>query len=461
MKRTHKFPPPLPLVARYIKRVNKLPKKIHQELQHTIGITWNLRGKTFVPLGRAAMLVQSTHPSDTNRLGVTIEQACFNAQVDPRNGEIHYSNRRMSHDFAIVPYPGARGRVLDPREKTENRGEFANADWVRLGIDVHQVRVRACNANWRLDVIPQLPRFWAGFESINAVEMEVTDALMEDIAGHLQVPLTKVQAMDKSELVLLAKAHWPCLWKAPNTPGNETQYWLIEAKYLTKLDRAFMFEDFSELVGVDTWNPAKTITGAVFSNQTRAIAEALNIKLAQLIDVLNTETEQSGDSNVDEAYDEKIDQAMSDLEKLRNGLRESLGVYASLYTDEALTVAVMNPDEQFEIMLKDLQIEDVLTLMRIKLKESNPLLAEVVTDDELKAAVVNPEASLHVGAACRIQVLFRDTRRPPEDSMNFSFGDRVFADLWQPTLGKSRQFRKTGEAKSNVVLETVPANPGS
>lgn len=460
-KKTRKFGPKLPLVSKYLKRITKLPRKTHQELQGTIGITWNLRGKTFVPLGHAAMLVQSTHPAD-NRLGVMIEQTCFNAQVDPRNGEIHYSNRRMSHDFSIVPYPGAKGRILDPREKAEGKGQHANADWVRLGIEVHQARAKACHANWRLETIPQLPKFWAGFESMSAIDMEITEAMLEDIAGHQQIPLAKVRAMTEDDLSTLAKAHWPALWKAPNTEGNDTRFWLIEARYVTKFERAHMFEDFSELVGVDTWNPVRGVTGGVFANQTRTIAKAAGIDLDNLIAVLNTSAEQSGDDTTDAAYDNAVDKAMADLAIIRTQISENLGVYADLYTVEDLTAAVMNPDERFEIPVEKLTLDDVVSLMRLQLTESQPLLAAVVTDDELREAAQYPDTALRVSKACRVQILFRDTRRKPEDSMNFSFGDRVFANLWQPVCveRKNRQ-SKNEEITRDDVSEPVPVTTGT
>lgn len=450
-----------PLSRRHANRIAGRSKQLRQALQSVWGVTWNLRGRRMVRLGSASMMVMSYH-RELQGSRNAIELLCVTGGIDTETGSIDYSQIRMAHDFNRTPFSGARERVLDPRdESTPNtrRGDRPNGSWVRLAFEVDRCNTRAVEQNWKLAAIPMLPTFYAGFPSMSAINMEVTPALIREIANHMNRSYEHVRAMSDSMILTFGAAHWPDLWRAPGTEGNDTGMWLINTAFITKLDQTpHIFEDFSGMIGVETWNPIRAITGIRIKNPTLACAATQGIDLDAMMEAIEKGSharrvvvEEMHDAPHDATltddpappmtptkftcpYDDAVDQMML----LRACMRGSLQSYSRHFTDEQLNEAIMYPANDFQLSTddaaKDLQLEDAVVLCRRHLDKERPLVSAGTTDDDLRNAIQNPEAPLYASEMCQIQTLHRDPRQSPEESFDFTPAtlgrDRVRARLW-------------------------------
>jgi|GEM_PF-4439113 len=442
-----------PLAKQHFNRVVRRPERKRKPLHTLLGVTWNLRGKTFLPLGKASMMAMSSHPDPTARNGEVIELLCVCAQFDPKDGSIHYSDVRMAHDFKKNPHVGARGRILDPREEREavKKGDCPNASWVRLGLELDRARDRAAQQNWKLPVVPTLPTFYAGYSAMSAIDMEMSHALKQRIAAHMQKSLSEIGQMDDGELDMLAKAEWPSLWKAPHTGGNPTGLWLIDAAFTTQLGRASqLFEDFSEMVGVDCWNPTRDIQAIEFANPAIQLATDAGFDLVAslaMIDAGEVETEEGVT-----AYDVSVDNILA----MRPLLRAYLGEHAKHFDDTELDTATIEHDKPITLVIEDvlgtLGAVDAVRMARQQLETTRPLFAAGTTDEDLLAALKNPDGPLFSSLTCQLQVMKWDPRLGPEEAFSFSSDDlgreRVFSKLWATnSWSPQTQERKHGKRR--------------
>lgn len=450
-----------PLSRRHTNRIANRPGALRKALQHVWGVTWNLRGRRMVRLGSASMMVMSYHRELCGSANA-IELLCVTGGLDPATGTIDYSQIRMAHDFNRTPFAGARERVLDPRDEgTPNtrRGDRPNGSWVRLAFEVDRSATRAVEQNWKLASIPNLPAFYAGFPSMSAIDMEVTPALIREIANHMGRSPEYVMSLGDPAILALGSTHWPGLWRAPGTEGNDTGMWLINTAFITKLDQTpHIFEDFSGLLGVEVWNPIRAITAIQLRNPTIECAEAQGINLEAMMaaiakgsDACEVAVNEADDAPHNAAitddpappmtptqfvcsYDEAVDQLLL----LRNCVRGTLGVYGRHFTDDQINHALMHPKQQLQVALtdaaKDLQLEDAVALCRQHLDKERPLVSAGTTDDDLRNAIQNPDAPLFASKMCQIQILRRDIRQAPADAFSFTPStlgrDRVRAHLW-------------------------------
>lgn len=449
-----------PLSKKHFNRIVRRPGWLQDMLMPLWGITWNLRGRTRCRLGNASMMAMSYHPAVEK--SYMIELLCVTAQTDPTAGIVHYSDICMAHDFSLNPYPGARNRVLDPRDegdKSVRRNDRPNGSWVRLAIDLDRLACLAIDQNWRLPAVPQLPQFLAGFPAKEPVT--VTQAMRDRISVLLTRPVQEINRMTVEDLTPLAAREWDSLWQAPWTAGNDSNLWLIDAKYVNDFTNAVhLYEDFSKLVGLRCPNPVREIKQIQFTNPVRSCAQREGIDLDGVLSVISRG--EDGErlqviEQIDEPYDFTIegasyenvapmtptrftcsyDEAVDTLLRMRQGVQNALGVYANKFSPEEIEYATNNPDHPMVLHVEDagkqLHVDDALRLMRQQLK-TRPLIMEGTTDDDLKRALANPNADLTASQACRSQIMRRDVRMAPADAFMFSpqtLGrDRVYANLW-------------------------------
>lgn len=446
------------LSEKHFKRIIRRDFAMRQSLYPIWGITWNLRGRLRCKLGTASMMALSYHPTDNAQRDV-LELLCVTAQSDPQAGVIHYSDIRMAHDLSLNPFPGARDRILDPREDdcpVADRRERPNASWLRLALSLDNYACRSVNENWRLPVVPLLPEFYAGFTSPDVIDVELTPALLSELADKFN---TTTDALLKREDVMrLATDHWFNLWQGPWSEGNESNLWVIDAEYTTQLHKATMlFEDFSELTGVDVWNPAREINSTECVNPVRNCAETLGFDLDQTLLTINLGEQQSMRviESVDPSHDFvasgyqdvapmtptqfvcPYDEAVDRMMQLRAAMRESLGCYSSKFTDGAIDYSILHPEESMVMPITSLRDDiseaDGIQIMRDALSQQ-PLISIGTTDEDLLKAINAPHAPLHASRLCKTQILYRDTRMDACDAFMFNpqaLGrDRVYANLW-------------------------------
>lgn len=444
-----------PLARRHFSRVVKRPYHRARKLFPSWGLTWNLKGKRVLPLGTASAMSQVSFDNDGRE---NIELTCVVAQLDPKTGEIAYSDVKMSHAFHRNPYAGARGRLLDPRFSNEpgiKHGDRPNGDWVSLALDMDALRVRVAEQNWKLDVEPALPEFQLGYESMDAINFEVTQALIDRMGEHMGRSPKAMRQMADSEIDMLGKAEWPELWEAPLTEHNPTSLWWINHRYVANpvsIRRTKkVFEDFRGLLGVEVHNPVRDMGKFTFPNPAAGCAKAAGFDLQESLDILSH-------TDVDVRCD--VEAVENQIMAMIPAVREALGPASVLFTDTDIDQAVVQPGDALAApprFLEKLGDAEVVSLVRRHIEKTKPGLISVTTDADLLSAARNPGQPLMASRMCQLQVLYRDVRLNIEDSLCFNAAtlgrDRVTANFWPsqwlPATGE--RYQSTG---SKPLLET-------
>ncbi len=480
-----------PLSNAHYQQVIRRPRSARNRMASIYGITWNLRGRTMLKLGTASMQVLSYHPSADPEMRDTIELRCITAAAGP-GGTINYNQVRMSHDFLRSPFPGARERVLDPRDEGcagTRPGDRPNASWVKLALEVDRKAAQAAAGNHHLPVVPMLPVFYAGFSSMSDISMEITPALLWQLSQEHNTSVADLKAMPAEELNQLATAFWPRLWRAPDTEGNDTGKWLIETAFITDFSQSTqLYEDFSDMMGVDVWNPVRNITQATVANPVAAIAAELNISLSDVL--ISVARYNLADKEVDEqavssmlaeissrvtaagsvpamsrpvaSYEDACEQFM----ELVTAAQAKLAEYGTAVTEEVLEEAVNNFDKPIVLAISDpwqqMPRSEAVKATREALDADRPFISSGTTDEDILAALEYPGKPLRASKLCGIQLLYRDTRVSPEDAFHFTPAalqiDRVSASLWagpewspRKAYGQAPQQREVGAQDENAA----------
>lgn len=431
-----------PLSKKHFKNIVKRPPHVFSKLYPIWALTFVTRGKMLAPLGSVSLQVISSQPDPHNSKRESIELTCLTAEVEHATGVVHFSRPRMSHDFGRNPQPGARKRVLDPREPddpTVKSSDRPNADWVRWALDADKARSVAADNNYRLLASPQLPKIVLGFANPELVPFEVTTALQQEIANHMGQPLRHVEAMDLSVIATLGRAHWDELFTPPDHPTNRTGLYLIDAKFVSNFSRATrVYEDYSDLCGVDIWNPARDVArmgltrDSIFPTSPQSAS-----RLAELLGVLS-HTHEADVANAGESPNQ-VEAMENELLELLSEARKNLGCVAGLFTDYQVLDFVNHPEQEVlnfgkHDLVDKIGEEATAELLRSVLGTTRPHLLPYVDDSELVAAAQNLAAPLHVARLPRVQVLRRDLRVPIEDALKFGpqqlRQERVYGNFW-------------------------------
>lgn len=479
-----------PLSNAHYQQVIRRPRSARNRMASVYGVTWNLRGRTMLKLGTASMQVLSYHPSANPETRDTIELRCITAAAGP-GGTISYDQVRMSHDFLRSPFPGARERVLDPRDEGcpgTRPGDRPNASWVKLALEVDRKAAQAAAGNHHLPAVPMLPVFYAGFESMSSIGMEITPALMWQLSQEHNATVADLEAMPAEELNQLATAFWPRLWRAPATEGNDTGKWLIETAFITDFSQSpQLYEDFSDMMGVDVWNPVRNITQATVVNQVRVCAAELNISLADvLISVarFNLADKVADEQEVNGLFDEirlraaaagavpaprpvaTYEDACEQFLELVTALQATLTEYGTAVTEDVLEEAVSNFDKPIVLTISDpwqqMPRSEAIAATRALLDADRPFISSGTTDEDILSALEYPGKPLRASKLCGIQLMYRDTRVSPEDAFHFTPAalglDRVSASLWagpewspRKAYGQAPQQREVGGQDENAA----------
>lgn len=447
------------LVKRHYNQIGRRHPRLAEKLQAIWAVTFITRGKTLVPAGSVSMMVLSSH-ANGKADNSYMELTCITSELEPQVGVVHFSNVRMSHDFSIRPRPGALGRVLDPRDPKDpsvqkEKGDRPNAEWVRVALEADRARVGAVEQNYRLDAVPTLPRVRVAFANTGCAAFVVTQALKEDMARHMGRTLSDVEAMEPEAFDIMAKAHWETLFTPPGVGNNTTGAYLIDHVYVANFSRAIrVYEDYSDLVGVNVHNVVSDISGSELINPAGLVAP-FNIRemltSLQAIDDVDihlgmVDPENQFEQEVMEglaAADGKVTKAaVEELEaKIMSvipAMRRELGIIGKLFTDDELLNGACSPDFPLRVskgaVARIADPADRLAVVREFIKLTKPYLNDYVTDEDLSSAIEQPAAPLFASRMPRIQVMRRDLRTSPENAMrlvpNQLGRERTYANLW-------------------------------
>jgi hypothetical protein len=124
---------------------------------------------------------------------------------------------------------------------------------------------------------------------------------------------------------LLLRDVWQAQLIGPDDPMNQTGALLISAELCTKgIGVLRVHEDFTELLGVATWNPAREVPPFARPNPAREILEAARVDTRQdFIRTLSAEL----------------------TTELQRNIRKALGTSAASFTDEEILNGIHAPDK--------------------------------------------------------------------------------------------------------------------
>jgi hypothetical protein len=414
------------LSHQHYKRVVRRDQKVREKMRTRRGVTWNLKGKTMISLGHASMMVMDGREDERSRTGERIDLMCVTAQSRTKGGMVHYDRMRMLHDWSRNPFEGAKGCTLDPREDgtPAGKGEKPNASWCRDAMELDRRMLNSLDSSMVFGFNPQVPKVWACFPSMDAIDMIDSPELREAVAENLNMSKEKLNALPLDEFTALAASVWPNLWRAPGAEGNETSCWLIPHRYVSNLDYVDRVEDFSEMLGVPIFNPVRELDKASLTMQNPAISVAKRLKLdiTQLQTALKagSETEEQVVETADgpqfvSDYDKVVDQYMS----LRTGIREQLGQLSRDFTDEQLDWSICDPSAPLVVSspqaLRRAPDAEAVRVVREHLLQTRMLFADGITDDDIRDAISNPQGPLFASRQCQFQVLNKDMANPAFD----------------------------------------------
>lgn len=369
--------------------------------------TATFAGKLLRPIGSAVAVLLSYEEEGTRPL---LRGVRGRLQID---GSVVYGGdgeREFQHEVGAAG--GARGLSV-----------IRNPSLVELHLQLDGYCERRVN-DW-LPFVPRLPRIVLGFAADERPIYEITPAL-RNLAAQ-QIGLAPEQLAANPELLVdrLLRQTWEGLFVAADDPTNPTGMTLVDAEFCTNAQRSLRaFEDFRELVGVRTWNPARGVNVCSVPNPTPAI-------LARHGFEPGSGWEQSADAD--------------QVAVLVAELRAALGDQAHRYSEEDLFDALVEPSTPLTAM------SEVLPRLR---KRLGCYWSECATDDDLRAAVRQPAGPLFASGACRIQALRRRATTEPLHFTQEDFGRRLELDA-RPIAWIGRGCRRDGTAGTATEVALV------
>lgn len=344
-----------------------------RELAGTVALTFRPgdRTETFYnklirPLGAAVGVALSYDEG-----GREIHLVGFRGE-DDRNGRVRYGcdGRREFQYNARQPLLG---------HATDRLPSLGNPSLVDLAVRMD----KACHRHPAGSKTPQLPRILLGFAPHDLPEFEPSDALRRRAAQRLGIRLRKLNSNPPALVDRLLRQVWEELTLMPVDPDYGLV--LIDADVCPDSSRPLrVFEDFRELVGDWTWNPARGVLACEFSNPAAEILRRHRIDF------------QSQDS----ISQEQVDSALAEMKVVVQGL-------AAAFDDEDLLDGLAMPDEPL------LATTALLPLLRKRLTD---FWSACVLDRDLRQAIRRPQEPLFAAGACRLQVF----RRSQTGGLRFS-----------------------------------------
>ena len=408
-----------PLTAKHLETVVKTPFRKKNATVPLWGVTFrpgdktgSFLGKLYRPIGAAALVMQAAEPVFEGRQVVHLMG--YKAQMDAKNGTVVYdeTGRVFDYNFGLRPFPGARGRILDP---------VRNPTLVQLGLEMYALRMRYATQSLRADTAPRLPGVFLGFGPGRLPAMEDSTALRQRIADHMQVSRKYLDHMDEGDRQNLMLAEWPTLFVQQGDRENNTGHVLISNQFCTKWQSSLrVYESFEGLLGAEIFNPMRQLVRTSVKSPTRRVAEELKLDLAQ-----------AGE------WDQT---AVDNMEKK---MRQALGPVQALIETHSIHEAMVNPDNDITVShldpLAKLGEEETARVLRRLVPER---YRECVLDSDLVEAACNPHSpTFRASGLAKVQVLHRAAHL---GNAAFQFGEReigrerISVDF-NPGTGAARQ----------------------
>jgi len=369
--------------------------------------------KRYLPLGSSIMLVQSSEMVERDgHERESVPVFGVKAQIDPDTGVVSWDSIVLAHDLGLRAFPGASGKILDPRDENHrNPKQRGKGSWLQQALVVDSARRGASGRNYKLPVVPVLPRIFYAVTDPANLPFEDTPALRRRVERHMAAGSGKHTSLDKIDGIsrdMLLKAEWPSVFIPPGEDGNTTKFFLVDHIFSTRVRFSLrVYECFDErLIGVDVWNP--------MSDETTAAV----IRAARLDNPASRAYTRLG---LDPAMDKDL-VTTEQYECLIGMMHEWLG--NGLFTEEVLGDALTMPFAPIANLPRQHEV------FRSALK---PAISECCTDADVQWAIDHGNQPLHASGLCRIQVLRTDPRLSRMDALRFNSAalgrERVTATL--------------------------------
>lgn len=366
-------------------------------------------GKMYRPFGQMRYFVQFSEVRDevgkdgSSRSRDVIHLQGYHAQQDQDTGDVFFGGadgNDCAFDFGRTPYPGNTGSWLDCKR---------NPSLVNLGLDMDKHRFTAANRSFRLSSNPLMPIVYHAFRPGSVPEPVDSFAIRERIAKHMTatgngdtVTPKSIGRMTHEQRDLLIKAEWSTILIAPGDKENNTGYYLIASQFYPHPSEAVTsFEYVGHLVGAEIHNPATTVAGLQsLQNPAPAVAAKLGIELG----------------NPDHEYTDE------EVEKLFKRMRQKMGQYGKIVTDDSLAQAVDNPTQPIVIDATPDLIDTYGAQATIRMmRKAVGIYGACCLDEDLLDATRNVNRPVRAAGLAKIQVLAK--AGPASKALKFGSND--------------------------------------
>lgn len=407
-----------PAIERYMQTVCYTSANVHDALKRVFAITWrpgdqtsNFIGKALRPIGNAVMVVlqYETVPGAGQRAPQRrMPLHGFRAQQD-QNGLVTYSDL-FAYDARRKPDIGAKGRVLDP---------VRNPTMVETAMLMHRACTKRAGDTQQLPPLPRLPRLMLAYPAKQLPHFQESPLLRQIVADRLNIRVGKLGTREPVMLNKLMLNIWEEQILLPGVGINDTEFALIDAE-LVKDPKGSVrtYEDFTPLLGVQTWNPAREVLSLKRKNPAGDILRMHRIDPTNQVAINSISMQQA-------------DQMVMEMRRHLGGgneLFDESELGDALYMPMLPVVSVLkNTNEALEKIGEKVVVQAMRDLL-------TPILSEGATDEDLLRAARDVGNPLCCSGACQVQVLMRQ-KTTVEDSFDFTpemLGRKVHANLYRP-----------------------------
>ncbi len=424
-----------PAAESYVHKVCFTHEKKFDAMNRVMAITWrpgdqtsNFIGKALRPVGTAVLILLRYvtlfgERQPQRRMPLHGFRATYR-----QDNTLAYSDL-FAYDAKRRPEVGAKGRVIDP---------VRNPTMLDTTLLMHRECLKFVDDTYQLPPVPMMPRVLLAYPHNHLPPFEETPALRQIVADRLDIRVGRLHTKQPELLRRMFLVAWEESILMPGQGINDTDYALIDAELVTKPEGVLrVYEDFSKLLGVRTWNPAREVLARERENPAREILRMHSI------DANNTEQMNAIDLD-------KCDQMVREM-------RRSIGGGHELFEDSELQRALLEPKTMLQADVRNVQEaimkigeQNVCRAMRDLLP---PILAEGSTNEDLLTAANNLKQTLVCSGACTVQALLQ--QKVSEDvALDFTpefLGRKIHANLYRP-WDRPRQM-----PKAPVVRAAVPA----
>lgn len=329
--------------------------------------TPSLLEQTLRPLGSTIMIVAQyqKHPYKPSRVSMPICGMYATAAAD---GSVSYGGKGrfvFARDAAIRSRPSRHGRAID---------YLHEASLLETSMRMDAACRWKVTRRRRLPSLPVLPRILLGFAPFEVPPFEDTVALRQLAAKQLGVPIEKLGANGEMLLDRLLRDVWQGQLVMPDNPKNLTGLVLVDAELCTHARCSLViFEDFSDLCGDRSWNPARTMKLPTVDNPAATLLRRCGVEANRGFDQMTGEQ----------------------VERLELEMRQALGEGFEQVDQHLIFDALTNPGQE---------VVDYAAAVRLLRQRLLPGLADCVGDAELIQAAREPQQPLVTRGRCRVQV---------------------------------------------------------